>query len=305
MNLVVSRLRYKKNIHLYPSNDIFMKLLTLLLFVFLTFSFAAQRKPEAFKKGSFYFYWGWNRSYYSPSTIQFSGNNYDFQLYDVVAVDRQSPFDAELYFTPSKMTIPQYNARIGYYFKHNLQISLGVDHMKYVMLHDQPSTINGYIYNSNTSYDGVYVNQPFTIGQDFLKFEHTDGLNYINSELRKSMLLLNVKHFQTTFLFGGGLGVLLPKTNTTLLANPRYDAFHLAGYGVDGVMSLQLNFFKYFFVQGEAKMGFIHMPDIRTTMNASDRASQMFLYNQFNINFGLQFSLIKYSVAKIPKLPTD
>ncbi len=305
MNLVVSRFRYKKNIHLYPSNDIFMKLLKLLLFVFLTFSFVAQRKPEAFKKGSFYFYWGWNRSYYSPSTIQFSGNNYDFQLYDVVAVDRQSPFDAELYFTPSKMTIPQYNARIGYYFKHNLQISLGVDHMKYVMLHDQPSTINGYIYNSNTTYDGVYVNQPFTIGQDFLKFEHTDGLNYLNSELRKSMLLLNVKHFQTTFLFGGGLGVLLPKTNTTLLANPRYDAFHLAGYGVDGVMSLQLNFFKYFFVQGEAKMGFIHMPDIRTTMNASDRASQMFLYNQFNINFGLQFSLIKYSVAKIPKLPTD
>ena len=282
-----------------------MKLFKLLFFVFLTFSFAAQRKPEAFKKGSFYFYWGWNRSYYSPSTIHFSGNNYDFQLYDVVAVDRQSPFDAELYFTPSKMTIPQYNARIGYYFKHNLQISLGVDHMKYVMLHDQPSTINGYIYNSNTSYDGVYVNQPFTIGQDFLKFEHTDGLNYINSELRKSMLLLNVKHFQTTFLFGGGLGVLLPKTNTTLLANPRYDAFHLAGYGVDGVMSLQLNFFKYFFVQGEAKMGFIHMPDIRTTMNASDRASQMFLYNQFNINFGLQFSLFKYSVAKIPKLPTD
>jgi hypothetical protein len=264
-----------------------------------------QQKNNAFNKGSFYFYWGWNRSFYSPSTIRFSGNNYDFQLYDVVAVDRQSPFDPQLYLSPSYMTIPQYNARIGYYFKHNLQISFGVDHMKYVMLHDQPSTINGYIYNSNTSYDGVYVNQPFTIGQDFLKFEHTDGLNYINSELRKSMLLLNVKHFQTTFLFGGGLGVLLPKTNTTLLANPRYDAFHLAGYGVDGVMSLQLNFFKYFFVQGEAKMGFIHMPDIRTTMNASDRASQMFLYNQFNINFGLQFSLIKYTVAKIPKLPTD
>jgi hypothetical protein len=177
--------------------------------------------------------------------------------------------------------------------------------MKYVMLHDQPSTINGYIYNSNTSYDGVYVNQPFTIGQDFLKFEHTDGLNYINTELRKSVLMFRKKQIQSTFLFGGGLGMLLPKTNTTLLANPRYDAFHLAGYGVDGVMSLQLNFFKYFFIQGEAKMGFIHMPDIRTTMNASDRASQMFLYNQFNVNFGAQFSLIKYSQAKIPKSPTD
>ncbi len=282
-----------------------MHITRILLFIFVTSSIVAQRKSNAFNKGSFYFYWGWNRSFYSPSTIHFSGNTYDFQLYDVVAVDRQSPFSADLYLNPKRMTIPQYNARIGYYFKHNLQVSLGVDHMKYVMLHDQPSTINGYIYNSNTTYDGVYDNEPITIDQDFLKFEHTDGLNYINAELRKSMRVFGVKHVQTTFLFGGGLGVLLPKTNTTLLANPRYDAFHLAGYGVDGVMSLQLNFFKYFFVQGEAKMGFIHMPDIRTTMNAGDRASQMFLYNQFNINFGVQFSLIKYSEAKIPKSPTD
>lgn len=282
-----------------------MHITRILLFIFVTSSIVAQRKSNAFNKGSFYFYWGWNRSFYSPSTIHFSGNTYDFQLYDVVAVDRQSPFSADLYLNPKRMTIPQYNARIGYYFKHNLQVSLGVDHMKYVMLHDQPSTINGYIYNSNTAYDGVYVNEPITIAQDFLKFEHTDGLNYINAELRKSMRVFGVKYVQSTFLFGGGVGMLLPKTNTTLLANSRYDAFHLAGYGVNGVMSLQLNFFKYFFVQGEAKMGFIHMPDIRTTMNASDRASQMFLYNQFNINFGVQFSLIKYSEAKIPKLPTD
>jgi len=282
-----------------------MHITRILLFIFVTSSLVAQRKSNAFNKGSFYFYWGWNRSFYSPSTIHFSGNTYDFQLYDVVAVDRQSPFSADLYLNPKSMTIPQYNVRMGYYFKNDLQISFGVDHMKYVMLHDQPSTINGYIYNSNTAYDGVYDNEPITIDQDFLKFEHTDGLNYINAELRKSMRVFGVKHVQTTFLFGGGLGVLLPKTNTTLLANSRYDAFHLAGYGVDGVMSLQLNFFKYFFVQGEAKMGFIHMPDIRTTMNAGDRASQMFLYNQFNVNFGVQFSLIKYSEAKILKLPTD
>lgn len=279
---------------------------TIKLFVccLVTSAVFAQEKTDAFKKGSFYFYWGWNRAYYSPSTIHFQGNNYDFQLYDVVAVDRQSPFDPNLYFNPNKMTIPQYNARIGYYFKNDLQLSIGVDHMKYVMLHDQPSTINGYIYNSNSSYDGVYVNEPFTINQDFLKFEHTDGLNYINSEIRKSIKLFGKKHIQSTFLFGGGAGIMLPKTNTTLLANPRYDEFHVAGYGLDGVTSLQFNFFKYFFIQGEAKMGFIHMPDIRTTMNVSDKASQMFIYNQFNVNFGVQFSLLKLKPVPLPKLPT-
>jgi len=250
-------------------------------------------KKTAFEKGSFYFYWGWNRAYYSPSTLHFMGNNYDFTMYDVVAVDRQSPFSADLYLNPKRMTIPQYNFRIGYYFKNDLQISIGVDHMKYVMLHDQPTTMNGYIYNSGTSYDGVYNDQDFTIAQDFLKFEHTDGLNYINSELRKSISLYSRKYFQTTFLFGGGLGMMLPKTNTTLLNNPRYDAFHISGYGVDGLAALQLNFFKYFFIQGECKVGFIHMPDIRTTMNASDKASQMFIYNQFNVNFGAQFPVTK------------
>ena len=129
-----------------------------------------------------------------------------------------------------------------------------------------------------------------TIAQDFLKFEHTDGLNYINSEIRKALPFYKKKLIQGSFLFGGGMGILLPKTNTTLLNNPRYDAFHVAGYGIDGVISVQVNFLKIFFIQAETKIGGIHMPDIRTTMNASDKASQMFLYNQFNFNGGLQFT---------------
>ena len=165
-----------------------MHITKILLFIFVTSSIVAQRKSNAFNKGSFYFYWGWNRSFYSPSTIHFSGNTYDFQLYDVVAVDRQSPFSADLYLNPKRMTIPQYNARIGYYFKHNLQVSLGVDHMKYVMLHDQPSTINGYIYNSNTSYDGVYVNEPITISQDFLKFTSKFHRRHPRGQIRKSLI---------------------------------------------------------------------------------------------------------------------
>ena len=270
-----------------------VRMKTCFLLVWLCCTSMLFGQVQGIKKGTFYFYWGWNRAFYSPSTLHFSGDQYDFKLYDVVAVDRQSPFDPSLYFSPSKMTIPQYNARFGYYLKENLQVSIGVDHMKYVMLHDQPSTINGTIENSNTPYDGVYQNQPFIIGQDFLKFEHTDGLNYINAEVRKASPFYQRKFLKATLLYGGGLGIMLPKTNTTLLKNPRYDAFHLSGYGLDGVLSLQINLFTYCFVQGEAKMGFVHMPDIRTTMNPSDRASQMFLYNQFNVNFGLQFPLVK------------
>ena len=38
----------------------------------------------------------------------------------------------------------------------------------------------GKIANSGTSYDGDYDEQDFYVAQDFPKFEHTDGLNYLN-----------------------------------------------------------------------------------------------------------------------------
>jgi len=41
------------------------------------------------KKGTFYFYWGYNRDWYSNSDIHFEGEDYDFELKDVIANDRQ------------------------------------------------------------------------------------------------------------------------------------------------------------------------------------------------------------------------
>ena len=132
----------------------------------------------------------------------------------------------------------------------------------------------------------------------FYFFEHTDGLNYLNSEFRRSDILINKKYCQVSVNEGLGIGVLLPRTNTTLLNNPRYDEFHLSGFGFGGVAALNLTFFKYLFIQSELKGGFISMPDIRTTMNEEDRASQHFWWTQFNVVFGLQFPIIKKSDKK-------
>ena len=255
-------------------------------------------KSTAGQKGTFYFYWGWNRGAFSKSDIHFTGNSYDFTLSDVKAYDRQSAFDPKVYFGLTKFTIPQYNFRMGYYINEHYQVSLGADHMKYVMLTNQLSTIDGSISNSGTSYDGTYDQQSFVIKPNFLLFEHTDGLNYLNSEFRRSDILINKKYFQVSVNEGLGIGVLLPRTNTTLLNNPRYDEFHLSGFGFGGVAALHLTFFKYLFIQSELKGGFISMPDIRTTMNEEDRASQHFWWTQFNVVFGLQFPIIKKSVKK-------
>ena len=245
---------------------------------------------EPHKKGTFFFFWGWNKEVYTNSDIHFSGNNYDFTLHNVVATDKQSKFDPNIYFGITNITIPQYNYRVGYYINNHYQISVGWDHMKYVMVNDQSSNIDGSIH-VGSQFDGDYHNQDFTIAQNFLRFEHTDGLNYLNTEIRRSDMVWSNKFLQVNINEGIGAGIVYPRTNTTLLNNPRYDEFHVAGFGVAAVGSVQLSFFKHFFLQSEMKAGYINMPDIRTTMNVRDKASQHFEFFQYNILFGGQFML--------------
>lgn len=268
-------------------------MLKIVISVVFLFQFASSNaqlvKDNYYRKGNVFFYWGWNRAAYSKSDIQFKGTDYNFTLEDAVGKDHQSAFDARLYFNPRTITIPQYNFRIGYFFHDHYNISFGADHMKYIVDPYQTVKINGTIANSGTVYDGVYNNDDIIIAPEFLYLEHTDGLNYENIEVRRFDVLLGRKNISLAINEGLGIGFLLPRTNATILNNARYDEFHLAGYGISGVLSLNLTFFKYFFIQSEWKGGFIHMPYIRTTMNRADKASQHFFFSQYNIAFGANF----------------
>lgn len=246
-------------------------------------------KPKL--KGSFYFFWGWNRSDYTTSDIHFKGEDFDFSLYDVRAKDKPSPYDPDVYFDPGKFTIPQYNFRIGYFINDHYSLSIGADHMKYVMINEQTVRMTGIIRNTQTDYDGEYQDAEFVISRDFLLFEHTDGLNYENIELRRFDALLANRFLSLNTEAGLGLGAMVPRTNTTLLNNPRYDEFHLAGYGMDAVVALNLTILHYFFIQSEIKGGYINMPDIRITMDKGDKAAQHFFFTQYNVVFGARIHL--------------
>src|SRR5690606_35866007 len=117
------------------------------------------------------------------------GDDYSFRLDKVKATDKQSELSVD-YINPAKMTIAQYNFRIGYFFKDNWSISLGNDHMKYVVSQGQIVEITGHIGRIGTDYNSDYNKDEIEIKGDFLKFEHTDGLNYENIELRHFSNLL-------------------------------------------------------------------------------------------------------------------
>lgn len=267
---------------------------TLIILLFIPILAFAQNNSDfntSGNKGKIFFYWGWNRSAYSNSDIAFTGNNYNFTLTNVVADDRQSPFEIKTHLNPARATIPQYNFRIGYFISDNYNISIGIDHMKYIVRQDQVVEIDGKIKNSGTQYDGTYSNEEIKITKDFLQFEHTDGLNYANISVRRFDEIYEFNNIRLNLTEGLGLGILYPRTNTTLLGNERYDEFHLAGYGLDATVGVNVSILKYLFIQTNLKGGFINMPDIRTTNSASDKANQHFYFSQFNIVFGATITI--------------
>jgi hypothetical protein len=274
----------------------------LVVLFFSTTSFVGQentvftKKNKVVNKGKFFVYWGWNWASYTDSDIRFKGNNYDFTLRNVKSHDTPSEFSFKKYFGITNITKPQTNARIGYFFKENYTISIGLDHMKYVVNNDQFVNIDGNINIGNSKYDGTYNSQPIQLTEDFLRLEHTDGLNYINVQLYRfddisSWIGLSSDNLQINLTEGIGIGVLYPKTDTTLLGNERHDDFHLSGYGVSAGFGLNITFLKHFFIQADVKAGYINMSDIKTSLNPLDSASQSFLFLQNNILIGGRFRL--------------
>ncbi|MBE7442641.1 MAG: hypothetical protein HS119_09340 [Flavobacteriales bacterium] len=243
-------------------------------------------------KGRMYAFWGWNREWYTNSDIHFTGKNYNFTLSDVEATDRQSKFNVNPYFNLGNLTIPQTNLRVGYFISDKYDISIGYDHMKYVMKNFQTVKINGNIH-SGTPFDNQFINDEILLDYKFLLFEHTDGLNYINTEITRNDDLLtylkatiNPNKLKIHTLLGFGTGIMLPRSNVLLFNGTRYDEFHLAGFGISAKAGVDVILFKYFLLRSEYRTGFIGMPSIRTTPNKEDNASQSFFFSQINICFG-------------------
>ena len=148
-----------------------MVVLTFCVFSQYTFSQETVENPEkytAHNKGKFYIFWGGNRESFSKSDIRFKGADYDFTLHNVAAHDKPKGLHID-YFNPARMTIPQTNLRIGYFISDHYNISIGFDHMKYVMYNDRRVSYSGYYPNPGT-YNENPANGELTLVEDFLLF---------------------------------------------------------------------------------------------------------------------------------------
>jgi len=289
---------------------------TLLLIVLVTQFVFSQEEPNVknsistkfekinSRKGQFFASWGWNRASYSTSDISFKGNDFNFTLSEVKSSDKPKPFGIE-FLDPGGLTLPQTNFEIGYFIKDNYNVVFGYDHMKYVMRNNQNVGINGqistgdYLFEDTAyNFDKTYTNEMINLSRPFLLFEHTDGLNYIFIGANRfdnfnKLLGINTDKFEVNLEEGIDFGFVMPKTNTTILGNKRYDQFHVAGFGLSASAGLNLTFFKHFYIKTDFKVGYINMNDIRITEDASEKAKQHFTFAETSYTFGYRFYIFK------------
>jgi len=243
------------------------------------------------KKGKWYFFYGYNRAEYSNSDYHVTGNGNDFTLRNVKAKDGQSAIGADPYLNPFAWSVPQNSIHIGYYLTDNLSISLGNDHMKYIMESNQVVNIDGTIATGGI-YNGTYVpGDTVTISPDFLLFEHTDGLNFVSLELEHYIpLWKNGKETHAlSFYWGPGLAIMYPKTNATLFGQARHDEFHIAGHGYSIKAGLEFIFYEDYFTRLVVKQGHINITDAKTTADSADSLAHEFDFTELYLVLGLNF----------------
>lgn len=236
-------------------------------------------------KGTLYITWGYNRDFYSNSDIHFenhTGDNYDFTLHALKAHDR-SGFEDIL---RTELSIPQYMYRLGYYFndKHDLGIEINFDHAKYVMDNNQVAHLTGQI-------RGVAYDKDTLVSPDFLKFEHTNGANFlmVNGLKRHNLFATQHKNFSIATVLKVGLGIVIPKTDVTLFGE-RYDnCFHVAGYILGADAGIRMEFFKYSFLEASFKSAYANYNKVLTVR--SGQASHSFFVQELLLGIGFQFPL--------------
>jgi hypothetical protein len=249
-----------------------MKTLIFISFlIFLPFLGASQKtSKDSQAKRAMFVYWGYNRSFYTDSKISFFGPGYDFSLAGVQATDRPSP-EFKTYVNPSTLTVPQFNARIGFNFKKKWALSFGYDHMKYVMVHGPTYLLSGRInplIDPISNWSGDYNTEPVTTDESILHYENTNGMNYIRAEISHIDKLVRASNaFAIYSVSGLGAGLVLNYNDFTFAGEKSMTTLSMSGVGASAHLGLRLEFFRHFFLQANNSVGFLYQHRVKTRGN--------------------------------------
>jgi len=274
------------------------KALCLFGILFLYLGITAQVPEVLNRVNQFYVTWGYNRAYYNRSDIHFKGEGFDFVLKDARAEDMPESFRTDVYFNPTQFTVPQFNFRLGYYFKNNTAVSLGWDHMKYHLVPTQMVKIDGFIDPEKfdlPEYTGVFNNEMILYKGSFMDYHHSDGFNFIRLAIEKRMPFWNSYSQRQIIAMNGSVsvGAIMPWTDFTFFGEHYRNKPHFAGYGASLCIAFRYEFLKYFFLQIGAQAGWSNLKDILLQDHLDSRASQKITFVERSWALGGYFPIKK------------
>ena len=233
------------------------KIVVLLTVCFLSGQLIAQTSwvPGKVKEGKgdhiLYFALGTHRIFYTPDDIHFRSNK--SPLFDFTLKHAKGKDEGGLKFD----TAPQFSYYAGVYFtKKKFGLEYHYDHIKYFLRPNQ-------VLRLQCTIGGEYFDKDTLVGEDFVKLEHSDGGNYAMVNFVKWKRLAGdkkEKHF-LDLVMKGGIGVVNPKTNSTIMGNHYDEKYHISGFIVGIESGLRYNFWKRFFVNGSFKFAYANYND--------------------------------------------
>lgn len=244
----------------------------------------SKKKPKnSYAKGTLFGYWGYNRSAYTKSDINFVGQNYDFTLEGAKAIDRPSRLSSGHYFDVTKLTVPQFNARVGYYFWNNFSLSFGYDHMKYILDHGQNIAISGNIAPGEDAFlNGTYNSSPYMVDSNRIHYENSDGLNYLRFELTRTdqWYTTRDKNFAFNTQIGVSVGGLLSFNDFFFGQEFTRRTISLSGSGVSAHLGARFDFFKHVFLQTSFSGG------LHVQSRVKNRPNNEYAYTKHKYGYG-------------------
>lgn len=262
-----------------------VRLALLLMLSLPAYTYAQKNKPRA-RKHEFYFSWGYNTEWFTPSNVSVSqpelGNNYTFK--NILGHDHKGWNEA--LFT-SALTIPQYNYRIGYIFnkKKGLGFEINFDHTKFIF-GEQNAHIKGTL-------GGKPVDSTLAFNTENGFFYYlNNGANFLLFNIVKRWHVYESKNenIKIDFLGKAGIGPVIPHVENSFFGKKNDPHFQIGGWNIGVEGALRATFFKYVFLEYANKLDYARYSGLRIYKGT---ARQAFGTYEMILNLGLTFPVGK------------
>lgn len=248
-----------------------------------------RKKVNSAGQGTFFMYFGYNRSAYSASTIDFVSPNYNFSMENVAGTDNVNDGSINKYLGADGFETFQFNVHMGYYIKPKWAITFGVDRLNYFMVNNQTVSLSGAFSPGNHSeWNGVYDNEQAQINRSNIFYRQEAGLNYLRLGILHTQELFQSRkgEFVLSLNTGIGTGLLLSNSIFTYDGLTNTPTSAMSGFGLSGHVGLRADFFQRLFLQTTFSGGMLKQGNIQLDQAGNAIASHTMGYFSPEIALG-------------------